>query len=303
MMTFADIVTVVRTRQQNQSIMLQKMIEVRQRYNADYIVPWSSDDDQPDQGLAMPLLITESIDGNAMRAASIMPNVTSPAIRLAKENGKESRRYADIRTKAYSATWRESRLNLGLRRAYRHIAGYATTALVVVPDFDSHIPKIEVRDPLTCYPSPRSAEDLSPPENCAFVYGKSADWIRMMYPEARQENGGPCPKPTGQGMEDMWDVVEWIDADHIVIGILGLSSWDDRESPYHTPGNGLGGIMELRRWKNLAGRCTAIIPRRVTMDRITSQISNIVGTYDLMAKLTQLHVAATEKSIFPDRYI
>ena len=61
--------------------------------------------------------------------------------------------------------------------------------------------------------------------------------------------------------------------------------------------------MELRRWENRIGRVTAIIPGRVTLDRIASQLVHVTGITDLMARLMALDVMAKEKSIFPDRFV
>jgi hypothetical protein len=46
-----------------------------------------------------------------------------------------------------------------------------------------------------------------------------------------------------------------------------------------------------------------ITPGRVTLDKISSSVSNVVGMVDLMAKLMALEIIAQEKAIFPDRYI
>jgi hypothetical protein len=46
-----------------------------------------------------------------------------------------------------------------------------------------------------------------------------------------------------------------------------------------------------------------VAPKRVTLDRIISQLSNLTGHADLMARLIHLDILATEKSIFPDRFV
>jgi hypothetical protein len=45
------------------------------------------------------------------------------------------------------------------------------------------------------------------------------------------------------------------------------------------------------------------MPRRVTLDRIASQLANLTGHVDMMARLNYLDIRATERSVFPDRFI
>lgn len=147
------------------------------------------------------------------------------------------------------------------------------------------------------FPEPKAPEDLSPPIDCAFIYSKSRDWLLKTYPECATIVGRSGLGGTS-GDTQMWELVEWIDEQSIVIGLLGPQV--AYRSQFTEP---LRHVMELRRWPNRAGRCTTYIPRQVTMDRIANQIANMVGSVDLMAKLVELDVRATERSIYPDRYI
>jgi len=244
-----------------------------------------------------PALISENIDAVAQRAASVTPFIGCPAVDPTKERGRRSRQYADIRKRALAATWYQNRLKVKMRRAYRHLAGYATTALVVYPDYNLGMPKIEVRDPLGVYPEPKAAEDYDIPRNCGFVYGKSGDWLRANYSAAREEFGGPVGKEK-DARQELWDVAEWIDEDHIVIGIMGPRyTRNPQAQPLHTT------QLELSRYVNRAGVPCVITPGRITLDKIASSVSNVVGMTDLMAKLMALEIVAQEKAIFPDRYI
>ena len=295
--TFEEIVGIVRQRQDIQSPLLSKMIDIKDRYNGDYVIPLPSMDEEPVLPPLTPALISENIDAVAQRAASVPPYIGCPAVDPSKERGKRSRQYADIRKRALAATWYQNKYKLKMRRAYRHLAGYATTALVVNPDFKTGMPKIEVRDPLGVYPEPSAAENYDIPRNCAFVYGKSGDWLRANYPASRDENGGPIASDKN-ARQELWDCCEWIDEEHIVIGIMGPRyNHFNQTYPYHST------QLELSRYENLAGMPCVITPGRVTLDKISSSVSNVVGMVDLMAKLMALELIAQEKAIFPDRYI
>ena len=297
MYTFEEIVGIIRQRQEAQSPLLERMLDIKERYNGDYVIPLPSMDEEPILPPLTPSLISENIDAVAQRAASVMPFIGCPAIDPSKERGKRSRQYADVRKRALAATWYQNRFKVKMRRAYRHLAGYATTALCVYPDFKLGMPKIEVRDPLGVYPEPQAAENYDVPRNCGFVYGKSGDWLRANYPASRTENGGPIDSDEN-ARQELWDVCEWIDEEHIVIGIMGPRySYHNSMYSYHST------QLELSRAINRAGMPCVITPGRITLDKIASSVSNVVGMTDLMAKLMALEIIAQEKAIFPDRYI
>ena len=270
------------------------MIEVKRRYNGDYVVPLPNLEDAPELPPLTPSLIADAIDHTAMRASSVMPMIFCPALDPGKETGTKSRARAAVRRKALASTYHYSRMKLLLRRAYRHMSGYATASLLVMPDFKAERPRIVLRDPLTSYPEPKAPEDYSEHQNVAFVYRKSAAWLRERYPKTRDMIQGSVAE-----MYKMWDCVEWIDEDEIVLGVMG-PAMDQVDYGPDIPNRGQ---CELARYPNRAGMVPAVIPARVTMDRIASQVGHLIGTTDLMAKLMALDIIATEKSIWPDRYI
>ncbi len=296
-----DIVSIMKTRQRDGHPLLQRMIEVRDKYNGpqvDYIVPFVSNKDEEDLDPMTPMLIAEAIDHVAMRASSVMPGIYVPAVDGAKQRGKGSREYASLRKGALQYVYQCSKFNLIQRRAYRHLAAYATTSLVVVPDDERQMPKIKIRDPLTSYPDIQAAEDYDEPRNAGFIFGKSATWLRHHFPACRSEYGGPVGEP--KSTDEIWDCYEWIDHDHTSIGILGV-----RADAYQRASDVSGGEkwMELHWWENKTGMLPAVIPARVTLDRVLSQVANVVGHIDLMAKMMMLNVIAAERAVFPDTYI
>jgi hypothetical protein len=185
-------------------------------------------------------------------------------------------------------------MELLLYRFYRHFIGYGTASMVVVPDFEAERARIELRDPLTAYPELRTPEDFRPPLNVGFVMGRSYEWICKYYPESQGQL-----KSTGNA--NLWDLVEWIDEDDIVLGVLGprdiASRYDNRHYPAYTPSTN---TLELRRWPNRAGLVPAVVPRRATLDRVMGQLTHVFPTIDLLDRMTALEVIASEKLTFPD---
>lgn len=296
MRTWTEIVAEVEARRKDRQPVLDNMQEVASRYRGDYVIPFPGSDQNHQLPPMAPAIVADIIDHTAMNAASVLPQINCPALDASKETGKRSLEYARIRERALHSIWGLSAMPLQLRKAYRQLVGYGTFAMVVLPDFRDNRPCVEVRDPLSAFPEPRAHTDLRPPENVAFVNARSADWIRSRFPEARKEAGGPIPKMNGDAL---WDMVEWIDEDHVVIGILAPREERNRYSSdsYQMPN------MELSRVPNRAGRAGVICPNRVTLEDISGQVKNIIGQVDLLNRLMTLDVIGTEKLIFPDRYI
>lgn len=286
-----------------QTPLLDRMIEVRDRYDGDVIVPVPDmDDDVPLNSLA-PLLIAEAVDFRAQYAAQVPPTILVPALSPGKATGVRSTEFAARRRKALAWTWDKSWWELVAGRMFRHLAGYATSVLVVDLDFERRRPNISTRDPLSAYPEPKAAEDLTLPRNVGFITGRSVEWLHHFYPQTHPDVGGNVVKGAGFATSaseegELWDVVEWMDEDDIVLGVLG-----PRDAFHSWTAEPIRFCQELTRYPNLLGRCPAVIPRAVTMSRIVSQLSNVIGHSDVMAKLMYLDIRATERSVFPSRFV
>lgn len=291
---WADIVNEMWQRRQRDSYLLRQMIEARDRYNGDVIIPMPDVDGEPVLGSLAPQIVADGIDHNAMRAASVIPAIACPALGP-KPSAKEN---ASVRRRALYANWHWNGMELILYRYFRHYIGYGTASVVVVPDFEEERARIELRDPLTSYPELRAPEDFRSPLNVGFVFGRSEDWLFRAYPEARSKL-----KSVGQAM--LWDMVEWIDEDDIVMGVLGprnaYSLHDDRV--YGSGASPSQNSMELRRWPNRAGIVPCAVPRRATLDRIMGQLTHVFPTIDLLDRMTALEAIQAERGTFPDMVI
>ena len=60
--TFDEIVGIIRQRENAQTPVLKKMIEVKDRYNGDYVIPLPTLDEEPILPPLTPSLISENID-------------------------------------------------------------------------------------------------------------------------------------------------------------------------------------------------------------------------------------------------
>lgn len=292
-----EIWNLVQQRRSYDNHLIRMMIDIRDRYNNEVNVYLPTVQDEPTVRSMMPQLIQDGIENLAMRASGQLPSVNYPVL---TDNPLATKR-ASIRGRATYASWYENGLNLKLRRAFRHYAGYGTFAMVVMPNHLTQRASIELRDPLTCYPELRNNDDIRPPANAAFIYGRSREWIVSNYPQAREYLYGDMARNNRNqretSQEVLWDTMEWIDEDEVVIGIMGPRQMNlSRDQGDEQTGSG----MELSRIPNRAGIVPVAVPRRITMDRITSQMASIVPIVDWAAKLTALDVLAAERSVFPD---
>jgi hypothetical protein len=272
---------------------------VRDRYNGDVVISLPGVDGSPTTPLMSPHLIADMIETNALRAASTTPIITVPALKPWSESSRDK---AQTRRRYLYATWDYSAMVEAIMpRMYRHLVGYGTAGLMVVPDFDRSRARIEIRDPLTAYPEHKSPEDPSSPRDVAFVYGRSPQWIMAKFPKSREffVDRAERRHVSGDWMDSLWDVVEWVDEDQVTMGVLGPRAHDEWLHEIEPPADG----CHLDTWDNRAGMVPCAIPRRVTMDRIDSQVSKFIGTVDFLGKLTSLDVLATEKAIYPDMVV
>lgn len=297
-------------RRNSNSAMIDKLIEVRDRYQGDAVIPWVHPDDQAAIQNLSPLIISDAIDHTAWAAMSTAPMIECPALEKIKERGVRSAEYGSKRRQALGWVWDRSWWELLFGRMFRHLAGYASSALVVEAQFPPEVdprfkpledvpthPVIRARNPLSAYPEPRANEDLELPTNVGFIHGRSLDWLHKTFPETTTR----YPRRSafgGDGSNEVWDILEWYDDAHTMIGVLG-----PRTSVHSWTADPARWASLLRDRENYWGICPAVVPQRVTLDRIASQVAMITGHADFVALLTYLDVQATQRSIFPDRYI
>lgn len=295
--SWEEIVNIVEQRRRADHDIINQMASVKDRYTGDYVVALPEVEGEPDLPPSAPALIGAAIDSTAMLAASTEPNIICPA----QFSSERSLDRALTRERALRANWRFSQMRILRRRAYRHHAAYGVFSFIVLPDYEHKRARVELRDPLGTYPEVRASDDIRDPRNIAYVFGRSTSWLRKTFPDNPQLARLISEDDFTAG--DLWDVIEWIDEDEIVMGVKGLRrrahvahSWLHD----HTPA---GGGVELSRIPNRAGMVPAVAPRRITLEKVAGQVSQVVGLFDLMNKLMALDIEAAKKAIFPDRYV
>lgn len=289
MMSWEDIVAAYIDRKRLMGLVVGQMVAIREHYNGDVVVPLPELDQAEKPFVAN--LVSQGIDQQGMRIASTMPDVYYPPLRPGIQR---SEKLALDRRKVNLGWWEMNRLRIKMRRRARWLIAYASAPVYIRPDFTRGIPEWHLRDPLTTYPAPtRDPDEITPPD-CIFCFSRSASWLKARYPESYQlVYKGNNPKP-----DDRFELLEYVDADEIVLGCVGRPKDD-----YSSPEWGQYPHVELERTPNRAGVCTAVVPGRVTLDRPQGQYDGVVGLYQAQAKLMALEMIAVQRGIFPDTYL
>ena len=278
-----DIVGMYRERRDVMSPLMNKMREIRNAYNGDIILPVPEIDKEERSSVAN--LVATGLDQSARRVASVMPNISCPAIKETKqaENASLDRR------RALFGWWEANRMRLMLYKRARHFLGYAQSPVLLRPCFKEGIPRWHLRDPLGTY-APVGSDSLTP-DNCIFLSTHPIEWLHKNYPLAGRSL---VLRESSLAIE----VLEYVDEKEIVTVAMG-----DKRDPYNDDDHMRFEAFELERVPNRADRPTAIVPTRITLDRPQGQFDGILGMYNHQAKLMALELIAIERGVFPEQWL
>lgn len=280
--SWEEIYHIVQARRRADSTIVRQMRTIADHYHGDVVIPLPDVIGEPDLPPLMPQLIHDGIETNAMRAGGARPDLDCPAV---DPFDQESIQRARARRRVFSGRWHESQLELLMLRAYRQGVAYGTWHFMIRPSYERYGAKVSLRNPLSTYPDLRDHDEVRPPLNCGYVFGRSYDWVMSNYPQAIEG---------ARGYQDqLWDLCEWVDEDEIVLGVLGP------RATLSEPIEGFSGHL-IRREPNRAGMVPAVSPRRLTLERIGGQMDQMVGMVDWMGRLMALDIIAAEKATFPD---
>jgi hypothetical protein len=292
------IIQAVQERIEKDSKLIRKMAEIQERYEGEYVMPLISD--HPDLNLPpmSPAVVTDAIENIGNNAASVFPNFNVPQLRN-REDGTGSKEWASIRRQTLSATWDSSRGKLALRRGCKQLAGYDATVFVIAPFYHPRDPeedgvRVKVRSPLAAYPDNRENDDFSTPENCGFIFERSASWLRNRFPWLRN------PGPIADDDVRRWRVIEWQDEHNSILGLMEPVEGNEKFDPTQFPTDNVE-IMSAE--NRLASGPGIVCPSRVSLDRLGTRLSHITGIADLMSQLMLLEILSTENQIYPDRFV
>lgn len=268
----------------------EQMRRVRDLANGDVVVPLNELDKSAKTNVAN--LLVQGLDQMSMRIASTMP---SPYFPPTKEGSERSKSYARTRRKAMLAMWDENKMKMKLRRRARHLLAYATSAVVLRPDFRTLTPKWVVRNPLDTFAAPVEDPDHMVPDNCIFTFKTTANYLLRNYGDlvANQLRFGQVNN------DSRYTMLEYSDAESIQLVVLGA---EDNPELSTAERAGLEAIM-LEAIPNRTGRPLAVVANRINLDKPRGQFDGVLGMYYTRARLQALTEIAIERGIFPEEYL
>lgn len=280
-----EILALLDERRLSRSPLLRKMEEVRRAYNGELVIPLPELDSA--NVPAVGNLVVQGVDALGQRTASVMPDVRYVPVR----DSKPAQQAARKKRLANLGWWEANEMPAKLGRRARWYHGLACTGVYVCPDDKLGGPRWFLRQPLTTFPGETANPEDVTPEDVIFCYQRTLRWIKDKYPHAfLRLRKGDDPK-----MSDKFEVVEYHDAECTVLLVVGKKdlasqptgdAWVVLEEAYHG--------LDL---------CPAVVLGRPSLDKPMGQFDQMVGMYQLQARMMALEVVAVERGIFPDTWL
>lgn len=253
--------------------------------------------DRNDKPMVANLLLSGG-EQRAMRVASTMPDVQYPSLKPGMKGAD-----GDARTRRLVnlAWWDDDRMKIKFRKRARHLVFYASTPVILAPNFKRSQPTWAPRDPLMTFAPQMDVGDLSPPD-CIFTYEKSLPWLLREYPDqAKKVNRHP-------DVATNYVVLQYVDADEYVTAVIGEKYQPNAGSAglydvQNAPGNPDGEIVELDRVVNRIGRCPAVIADRIGLDHARGEFDGVIGLYQAQAQLMSLMVIGMRRAVWPEEWL
>jgi len=275
--------------------MFNKMEEIRKLYNGELILPLPQIDKVEKAAVAN--LVQQGVDQLGARIASVRPDVTCPSLSPGQPLAD---RKASDRRKAILGWWDKSIMDVLDGRRARHLLAYGASPVLIRPghSYEHGVPTWHVRSPLSTFPGPRPNPDDMTPNDCIFAYSVSYGFIQHRYPDAiRGLEVGKNPRP-----DELFDILEYVDADELVMIVVGKApapqtGYDNRDYVAGAP------YAEVMRTPNRAQMCTAIVPKRTSLDMPIGKFDGMTGMYQMQARLMALTLIAVQRSVFTKEWL
>lgn len=303
-------------RRSNMGRLLQEMKRVIDTYNGEIAIPLPELDS--DEEAAVTNLLHQGVDGTAQRIASTLPDVRFPSVRPGFRRWDDE---ATVRRQVTLGWWEMNGMRRIMYRRARHLISLTMSPVMIRPDRHRQIPEWFVREPMSTYPAPSTRVDEIAPSDCIFTFSRPLSWLRREYPAQAARLA-----PADTDGDTLFECVEFVDAEVIVMGVVGQGgafgtspTLGSQAGAYRDTrdgragrqrfgvvggaGSGWSDAEELERYVNRAQMCTAVVPGRITLDRLQGQFDGMIGKYIRQARLDALELRAIEEGIFPRQWL
>jgi hypothetical protein len=290
MLSAEQIVELYNQRKKEAGPVKEQMRRIRDLANGDIVLPLNELDKNARSSVAN--LFVQGLEQMSMRVASTMPSPYFPPV---KEGSERSKNAARQKKMAMLAMWDNNRMSQKMRRRSRHLFAYASSPVLIKPNFRTMMPTWTVRNPLNTYCAPVEDMDDPIPYDCIFSYQVTASFLIRTYGE----------KVVGQlrlgrvESDQKFTMLEYISPDAIQLCAIGGSSDDYEEATHY---GGFSAVL-LESIPNRTGISLVVNPNRITLDKPRGQFDGILGMYYTRARLQALTEIAIERGIFPEEYL
>ncbi len=294
MMDIRDIYDLYDQRKKRLSTSHQAALRVQQAYYGEIVLPLP-EIDRAERPLVANLILSGG-EQRAMRVASTMPDVqypsATPGQALADKKARQ-RRLVNL------SWWDDDLMAVKLRKRARYMVFYASTPVVLRPNFKELRPTWSVRNPLSTFAPEMDVGELTPPD-VIFTYMKSYAWLCQQYPEK--------VKKLNRHPDNAYSYVclEYIDEHEYVTAVIG-EKYQPTTTAYgqeqNAPTSPDGEIVELERVPNRLGRTPCAVAGRIGLEHARGEFDGVVGLYQAQAKLMALMVHGVQRSIYPEEWL
>lgn len=320
----AQIHALYHARRAEQSPLVQRMSDVASHYHDDVSLPLPELDD--DEKYTVPNLIAQGIDQFATRLSSVLPDMVWHPLDPAKPS--QVKRAADRRTAAFG-WWQASGMKLALKQRSRWLIAYASSPVLVKPDYATGLPCYEPRNPMLTLPAPRQRRWEVAVDDCLFSYLWTVRQLKAKYgvgftSTERRSYGQQANDDTPVTCIEYLDGEQWTlllegppgHEMHLSAGSVSKptvaggfpTGYSSRQfagiSPVrHVGQTGSNGpLLVLDHVIHDLGVCPVSVPGRFGLERATGQMDSLLGMRKLQARLMALEVLSVERAIFPNEW-
>ncbi len=282
-----EIVNLYKTRRTANARTLAAGEQIRRVYNGDTSVPLP--ELERSEKTAVFNMVQQGLDQHAQRIASVEPMTVFPP----DKNTKAARAISTDRKMTVLAWQYANKIALKRRQRARYLIGYGNTPVYLMPGPD-RIPRWVICDPLTTFPAPGAPDDLVP-SDCIFAFRRSWQWVSDTYDVHLAQARDHTP-------DSMVDILLYMDDAEMVM--VGIGSADAPNQYFGSTSPAVSAPARLlQRVPNLAGRPVAIVPRRITLDRLQGQFDQMIGMYESQGLLWAMHLQALKRTIFAETWL
>jgi hypothetical protein len=292
-------------RKNDRGPLLSRWREVTLQYDGDVTVPLPEIDDNEKASVVN--LMGQGLDQMAMRVASVIPDISYPALRPGIQ---ASINKARDREQANTLWWEMNSMGMILRRRARFLLGYGCSPVVLDsvgrnPLDKREIPHWRVVNPMCSFPAmSNDIADLEP-SDCIHAFRQLLGWLQEKFPG--QIANLRLPKNANPNTQI--ELLEYNDSEETVLVAVGAPKeqspevgWDLRQLGTAGTGGGAAAV-ELTRNPNRAGVPLTVYPGRITLGRLQGVFDQIMPMYQRAAKLDALELIAIQQGIWNNEWV